>query len=197
MINFTTGIPAQNNNPSKDQPDMLQNNDNIPVFVGIDHYGFNVSTNNSGTHKKVTLSNLAMGPGFTGGDGVLYAGLFNGDSWPVWQNTTGSTILASSATNASANGYASLPGGLLVQWGQSAGSGLSSVPVSFNTNFTSAGVNTPAYSVVVTASRAASSPGNSDSYIVQGSISASGFTIFNNGSHTFTGWYWIAIGPKN
>lgn len=48
----TSGIPAANNNPSQDQPDMLTNNDSFIDIWDVDHVGFNAS--NGGTHLQST-----------------------------------------------------------------------------------------------------------------------------------------------
>lgn len=48
---FNTGIPAVNNNPSVDQPDMLQNNVSTDGILAVDHISFN--TNNGGNHLQV------------------------------------------------------------------------------------------------------------------------------------------------
>lgn len=49
---FNTGIPAANNNPSVDQPDMLNNNISTSGILAVDHVTFNAI--NGGTHKQVT-----------------------------------------------------------------------------------------------------------------------------------------------
>jgi len=193
--NFTynNGVPDGPDNPSDDQPDMKINTQSIDSIIAIDHIGFN--TNGSGIHKQVTLLNQGA-PGLGDGNGVMYANIVNGNSWPIWQNALGSTVMVSSATNNSSLGYVSLPGGILIQWGKQAGSSANTIPVSFPLQFTLASVPTNAYSVQVIPERAASSPGNDFSTVlVTGSVTSSGFTIGNVGSHTIVNWYWIAIGP--
>lgn len=49
-FNYTTGIPAANNNPSTDQPDMLENNDSNYNIWDVDHYTFNNGLGLSGQH---------------------------------------------------------------------------------------------------------------------------------------------------
>lgn len=53
---FNTGIPASNDNPSVDQPDMLSNTVATNAILAVDHITFN--TANGGTHKQVTYSSL-------------------------------------------------------------------------------------------------------------------------------------------
>lgn len=50
---FNTGIPAANNDPSVDQPDMLSNNVSTNGILAVDHVSFN--TANGGTHKQTTF----------------------------------------------------------------------------------------------------------------------------------------------
>jgi len=50
---FNTGIPAANNDPSVDQPDMLSNNVSTNAILAVDHVTFN--TANGGTHKQTTF----------------------------------------------------------------------------------------------------------------------------------------------
>lgn len=193
-LSYERDVPDAPNNPSVDQPDMKLNTNSNDSIWTADHFGFN--DNKGGRHQQLTLTNRTA-PGIAEGDGALYANLIDGQSWPIWQNALGSTTMVSSATNASINGFASLPGGLMIQWGTVAGSSLATVPVSFNTNFRLAGVNTNAYNVNVIPIRAATSPGNDfATAIVTGSVTHTGFSIANIGAHTMAGWYWTAIGPK-
>lgn len=50
---FNSDIPASGNNPSRDQPEMLKNNQSNETIWTVDHTGFN--ENNSGTHQQVTF----------------------------------------------------------------------------------------------------------------------------------------------
>jgi hypothetical protein len=91
-------------------------------------------------------------------------------------------------TNA-ANGATSLPGGLILNWGQVAQSSSATYPVTFFQPFT-----TTPYSIVITPIRPGSHPGSTEyAWVIDSSISKTGFTIFNDGSHMF-GFNWMAIG---
>lgn len=61
MTNFAyiTGIPATNNNPSDDQPDMLNNNDNGALIWETDHIGFNAP--NGGLHQQSSYPAFSSG----------------------------------------------------------------------------------------------------------------------------------------
>lgn len=50
---FNNNIPAANNNPSDDQPKMLQNNQTAPLALAVDHVSFNDP--DCGKHKQVTF----------------------------------------------------------------------------------------------------------------------------------------------
>jgi hypothetical protein len=55
-IPYNLGIPASNHNPSVDQPDMLENNDNISALIAVDHVTFNSGAGaTSGHHLQVTF----------------------------------------------------------------------------------------------------------------------------------------------
>ena len=55
-IGYTLGIPATNNNPSTDQPNMQVNNDNNFAIWAVDHCTFNVDLpEKSGQHHHVTF----------------------------------------------------------------------------------------------------------------------------------------------
>lgn len=51
---FSNDIPAANNNPSDDQPDMLQNNISTNNILNVDHVSFN--NNAGGKHKQITFN---------------------------------------------------------------------------------------------------------------------------------------------
>jgi len=69
---FNPNIPAAANNPSNDQPDMLQNNMSTNSLLAVDHVSFN--TNNGGQHLQVTLpATTYVVPGAqTGNASVIY-----------------------------------------------------------------------------------------------------------------------------
>lgn len=51
---FDNTIPAANNDPSADQPDLLINNQSIASILDVDHIGFNQTS--GGTHKQINFS---------------------------------------------------------------------------------------------------------------------------------------------
>lgn len=118
---YKLNIPFATHNPSTDQPDMETNNNSISQLISIDHIGFNV--NGSGIHKQVTLLNEAA-PGLGDGSGTLFANVDTNlatNSWPYWQNALGTFQIfgpnAISIVPGVNNGYATLPGGMYINWG--------------------------------------------------------------------------------
>src|SRR6185312_13346579 len=162
---YTTGIPATNNNPSTDQPNMLINTNSIDSLIQVDHVGFN--TNGSGIHKQVRLGNQAA-PGIGDGNADLYANNPIAQSWPFWQNANGITyqIIGANANadaaTASFAGYGAfgtveshynmsagwtyLPGGMILQYGSvlanslSSGISPSTIPVAYPVKYTSSNI---------------------------------------------------------
>lgn len=185
LFPFDTTIPAANNDPSADQPIMLQNNISTAGIIAVDHIGFGVA--NGGTHKQVTLTNEPA-PGLGGGNGVLYANLFNGQSWPIWENALGSTILVSGPSQALANGFVTLPGAVIMQWGSIAGAPIANgAPVGFPMVFPNAVFS-------VTLGPQSNSTNDKTISISTGSLTTAGFTVKCSGTSSFQALYWIAIG---
>jgi hypothetical protein len=131
---YNTPLPVSGNNPSVDQPSMTTNNASVANLIAQDHFGFN--NNAGGNHKWVHLKNTSA-PGGLGAnaDGVLYANLINGNSWPIWQNALGPTVIISGPTTSSTTGSTSLSGGIILQWGQGTTNGAGIGTISFNPNF--------------------------------------------------------------
>lgn len=67
---FNTAIPAANNNPSVDQPDMLVNNQSTDAIINVDHISFNAM--NGGQHKQVTFNNVAAPGAQINPQSILY-----------------------------------------------------------------------------------------------------------------------------
>jgi len=70
MFTFNDGIPAANNNPSADQPIMLQNNVATLGILAVDHVTFNLPL--GGTHKQVTITSKNTPAAPTDPISVLY-----------------------------------------------------------------------------------------------------------------------------
>lgn len=179
---INTTIPAAANDPADDQPQMLTNFSNINQWIKTDHE--DPATNLAGYHKPVHMLN-ATPPGIGTADGVYFVQ----SGFPWFENASGAFPLAGGEVD-SGNGYTTLPGGAILQWGTIGASSNQNVPVSFNISFPTAAF--VAYAIPI---RASSSPGSDFStVVVTGSLTTAGFTIGNVGAHTMQGWYWLAIG---
>jgi len=75
---YNTSVPATNNNPSTDQPDMLTNTQSINSIIGVDHVSFNTAS--GGTHQQVTFSSKNTPAAQTDPQSVLYTASGTGSS---------------------------------------------------------------------------------------------------------------------
>ena len=183
---FYPAIPASNNSPTQDQPNMQQNNATLNQWVAVDHVGFNTSSATSGMHKQVTIPTpLGADPTLTGTYGEFYTKEVSGTVLPFFANSSTVYSLTGAGT-ASANGSVTLPAGVIFKWGTvSVNSGFST-SVTFGTAF-------PNNLWQVLVSPTSSAAGSSSFY--SASFSTSGFNLnsnspFSNGS-TFS---YLAIG---
>lgn len=196
-MTYTADIPISGESLGSTR-DRIRGNfqENAAVFA-INHVAFN--TLGKGKHKFLQMPNQASAPATLANEAGFYSKVgtnpaesnlfFRGENNGFEYQLTRANQ-ANIATFSTATGWTYLPGGLIMQWGKQAGSSANTIPVTFPIMFTN-----PAYSVQVIPERAASNPGDSTlTVIVTGSVSPSGFTIGNVGSHTMVNWYWIAIG---
>lgn len=187
---FNDAIPAAPNNPSADQPDMLQNNISTNAILDVDHITFN--TANGGKHKYVRIP-TPVAPVVTGtqewevytGNSAFDVGMI--DMFFARPNNAGNdTLLRTTAISNSANGYTQLFGGLIIQWGTSTktSGGSTSFPIAFPAQ---------CYGVTTTVFE----NNNNRHFVFVRTISSASFTVAsrdsggNDESNTF---FWIAIG---
>src|SRR6266404_5354830 len=132
LFPYTDNIPFATNSPSADQPNMLVNTNSIDNLIGVDHVGFN--TAKGGYHSDIHFNTQLADPAAVPTIGQLYtktvtfnavtnAGLFYENGAGVVTQIVGpantNPILPPVGTNAVANGYTVLPGGIILQWGTS------------------------------------------------------------------------------
>ena len=180
---INTGIPAAPNNPADDQPIMRQNYANISGFLAIDHVA--PGAVNDGYHQQVHLLNEAA-PGLGTASGVLYANIATGQSWPFWQNALGSFQLMGQ-NSISANGFVTIPGGLILQWGSTTAVASSSsttitFPLAFPNNVFSV------QATIVT------NDNSTIRFSLLNNASTTGFVTTQTNSSHFTNLYWFAVG---
>lgn len=203
-------VPATNNDPSADQPEMLINTASINSIIAVDHVGFNA--NGGGKHKFVRLLNptsyaftLPLGAANEGMLSALTTGAVT-DIYYRPDSTTDQyqltrTISASKTKFGTNNAYPSnaspagatttggwtfLPGGLLLQYGTVTAPGNPSTTVSFPIAFTS----TP-FAMTISIKR---NSGSNDNLFIN-SKSSTTFTYFASTSNAgFQSFDWMAIG---
>ncbi len=140
MTTYNPVIPQPGDLISNSQADILGNFTQLNAQYGIDHVAFNTgSGNGSGFHKQVTIPTpLGSDPTLTSNTGEFYTKQVSAVTFPFFANASTVWQLAGKKLAAS-NGYTTLPGGFLMQWGnyQITGSGTSTsvtFPIAFSTS---------------------------------------------------------------
>jgi hypothetical protein len=183
---INTSIPAANNDPADDQPEMQTNFGNINSYLQIDHT--NPAATGAGQHKQVTFNNVTSPSTPTDPVAILYT---KNDAFSHPQlNFLNSQAFASTA---SANGAYLQLGGIILQWGiYSVGTmgatGTQSFPVAFPNN---------CYSVVaIPIAKAGGTSNQSTLGIITGTITKTQFQWSLGGGPTasYQGFYFIAVG---
>lgn len=191
---FNSGIPAAANDPSVDQPDMLNNNASTLGIIGTDHVTFNTQGpigpphGSGGQHLQVSFNgnnvptvptvvptlfvNNQDGAGNALPGGVQELFFYSGTA-SQGQNQNVST----------ANGSVVLLGGIILKWGSgtaTASGNINAFPVAFPHN---------CFAVVATSVDPALS-----SAIVANTYTASSFKAFRTSGSGNVGFTYIAIG---
>jgi hypothetical protein len=119
MTNFSynDAVPAANNNPSVDQPDMQINTLSTDQILAIDHISFN--TNNGGQHKQITFnidnaSGFPYIPTIPTSPPVLFTQ--NVNALPELFYYSGDAAHGSSQYVQGTNGSTFLFGGIILKW---------------------------------------------------------------------------------
>lgn len=201
LFDYTTNIPFANNPPSVDQPNMEINTNSIDGIIAVDHVGFN--SNNGGYHTDIHMIPQGSDPAQITDIGQLYTKTvtFNGKTDAALFYRSGTTLSSSNSltqitapkgTSASANGYAFLPGGIVMQWGIINSPPMPSgttTPLSFNINFPN-----NCFNIQMTLINDGSTTNAQVMSIRIGSVSTSGFSWNYTGGSAYRGFYWVAIG---
>lgn len=204
MTNFlyNTGIPAANNNPSNDQPDLQSNTNSTNAILNVDHFTFN--NNNGGMHQQVQIVSQNTIPpainntpvGLKNGAGTLYTKPLGGPSdlfytpdqsaneYQLTRIDNAQFALFGTFTTYAVNfkgGWTFLPGNLIMMYGraQVAATGtIVTFPFTFPNNI---------FNVVATREQ-----GNTGSTWGINSLTTSSFTANTSGGAA--AFDWIAIG---
>lgn len=156
-FNYVTDIPAQNDDPSQDAPNMRINTNSTAQILAVNHFGFSVA--NGGKHQLAEFpAQVALPAGLVNGEGTLYAKttspgsqtqLFyspddTGDEYILTRTRTNQFATFGTNTNFSGTifgGWSFLPGqttGMILQYGKATTSGTGdpnctvTLPVSYN-----------------------------------------------------------------
>ncbi len=145
MTTYNQNIPGPTDFPSTSQTQIKDNfNYLCPSTLSTtgltrDH---NMSLNSlnagDGVHRQVTMSANITSPLFNGGVSVLYPNTANGGSQLFFDNGLGDvqlTTVKASVPTATTSGCSFLPGGLLIQWGQNAGTWAGATTITFPVAF--------------------------------------------------------------
>lgn len=137
---INVNIPASNNTPAQDQPQMLTNFSNISGFLSVDHVA--PGTTGDGYHKQTTFNAPISTPAPAGVVSVLYSKTTGSPSAQqlFFKNVQASeqqiTGLPRSLGVTGSKGYYTLQGGLIFQWGRLTTTGSTtedSFPIAFTT----------------------------------------------------------------
>lgn len=181
---YNNNIPQSGETLGQTQLGINTNFAIIKTAQDVDHVPYDSA--NQGYHKQLHFNANQAAPGIGGGVSVAYVDTVGGVSALAFQNASGSFAITGKNPSVGANGYTTLPGGLLLQWGSDTAPSGTSGFFNFPTPF-----SVVPYSIVLTINRSSSSSASYDINVT--SLSATQFKT-NSGysnSHTF---YWMAIG---
>jgi hypothetical protein len=178
-------VPYGPNYPGDDQPLMQTNTANIAGIFAQDHVGFN--TANGGIHTVVHFQTQTFIPPQTNpATGEMYTGVPSGDTdAQLFYKSPNNVItqLTSSIQDDSLDGYVTLPGGIILQWGTKTNSG-SSGTVTFSTPYPNNCFNIQLTPLTGSANRPCSVL----------SYNAIDFTYLINSGDAGASMFWFAIG---
>ena len=188
MTTFNPNIPQPANLLSNSQGQLLSNNAALDASFAVDHTLFSATANN-GMHNKVTIfQSLTSVPTLTSPSSLIYS-LTTGTGataitnlfYSCLQNNVQQYIQLTGQQSITSRGYATLTGGLIIQWGtDTAVSNV--VTVNFPLTFPHA-----AFVALATPQDNSTSRG-----IADGSLITTGFIAQTENSTTTI--YWIALG---
>jgi len=209
-LNYNPDIPAANNNPSDDQPDMLENTNSIRDWVNVDHFGFGQTR--GGVHKQTRMIKRTVIPGgLVSSMGTSYVkdgistGILNepnlfytpgssGDEYQVTRTITASYALFGNLINnyngvgvRYTAGWTFLPGGLLYQYGTVTHANQTGTLVQFPVAFSTLNIVINLTPVAI----------NNDDHAVNiqdGTISSTQFGVSTTSRTELTAFHWVAVG---
>lgn len=205
-MSYTPNIPQPGDKPSVSQGQILANFQTLNTIFGINHYEFN-SGANAGKHKIVSLvgNSPILTPIPINQEGIVLIANIAGSRFALSyvERSSGIThetvqLTAKTAPLTAPIGRSFLPGmtsvfnqsmGMIIQWGSKNIPTGTSTSISFAPAFDAA-----PYTIQVTMTKSASGDAQPVN-IVDGSVTASGFSVYHtaSGAHDI---YWLAIGRE-
>jgi hypothetical protein len=132
---YNQNIPQPGDQLSQSQSDLLNNFQAIQTLIDVNHVDFAAS--GAGKHKWVSLPQQGSAPGTAAAEGALYTAAIAGVTQLLFQTpSNGTSLQLTGPTALGANGYTTLPGGLILQWGTAtttSGFGTITFPIAFPT----------------------------------------------------------------
>lgn len=190
---YTPGYPPDGSSLGQTKATIRNNLDGTFETLGIDHINNNGQPGSqpAGYHNVIHCVPQGSNPGAIAGYGQLYCKSINSvvtDTALFWETGTG--LIAQMTVNinpsATTNGYTFLPGGIIIQWGQSTSSS-STQPITFNIPFPN-----NCFNVQITPT-STSTTASATNVLYPSGFSTAGFTFKYAGS-SINGFFWFAIG---
>lgn len=166
----------------------LRNNFSVSnTAFGVNHTPFSVA-DNQGFHTKIDMNN--QDSPIRLGDLTLYARSAGGVAALWAKNSTQDFPLFSGPVSGGTNGYSSMFGGIILQWGIVNGM-VATNPVLFTTS----NINFPINCFTVQATLIPTTPPTTNAQTISiTSVSRFGFTANYSGGSAYNAFYWFAIG---
>ncbi len=189
-------IPILTNNIATDATQIQVNFSQLNTLYGLDHFAFDstVAAPNRGLHQKVTFQAVqGADPGAAGAVGVLYTKTISAKTQLFFQNATLVTQLTGLAATIGTNGFTTLAGGLILQWGIWTGpAAINGVAVTFAVDFVGCkAFPTNCFAVLLQPIKTSVAP--HAFFLSSGTITQNGFTVSTDTTWG-NGYYMFAIG---
>lgn len=188
-MTYNPSIPQSTDLISVSQGQILTNFGQLNTVFAVDHYAFNDSTaGNRGLHKTVSFPAVASDPSLSGAASQVYTKAVAGLTQLFFANASQITQITG-VNSISSNGSITIPGGIVLKWGNfgfSGGSGTASVSfgLAFPNNF---------FSCSLLPSTVTPSSGVG-SVSFSGTASTSGFTAYRSNTTGVVTYFYIAVG---
>lgn len=195
---YNRDVPDATHNPSTDQPDMKINTNSTDSIIAVDHYSFQEQLNQDGYHKQSTYPTLGVAPATLALQGAVYTKNVGAGVTQLFyrRESLGAEIqLTGLSTVAANNGYITLPGGIIIQWGV-----VNTILTAGTVLFVTSNINFPnaCFNIQTTAkyNSTVGVPNGSGNYGPDSStFDQTGFDwILASNSNSWRGFFWTAIG---